>query len=104
MFKKTMCITFALGILAYGFAAFGFMPYHDSLWCVYQVSPTHNEFASQLAFGRFLQPVYAIATGAVSTTPTTAIALAICWISIAVFLICKMLDTTRTTEIVLAPG
>lgn len=101
LFKKTMCITFALGILAYGFAAFGFMPYHDSLWCVYQVSPTHNEFASQLAFGRFLQPVYAIATGAVSTTPTTAIALAICWISIAVFLICKMLDTTRTTEIVL---
>lgn len=88
------------GVLAYGFAAFSFAPFHDSLWCAYQVSPTHNELNSQIAFGRVLQPAYVTIVGALATTPTTSIAVALIWIALAAFLICKMLDLESTVEVI----
>lgn len=99
LMAKALGITAVFGILAYGFASFGFMPYHDSLWCAFQISQTHNEFVSQIAFGRVLQPAYITIVGAIATTPTTSIALPICWIGLSVFLLCKLLSTTCTIEI-----
>lgn len=101
LLAKALSFTFIIGIITYGFAAFGLMPYHDSLWCVYHASSTHNELDSQIGYGRVLVPSYITITGTIATTPTTSVVIALIWVSMSVFLICKMLDTTRTIEVVL---
>ncbi len=97
MAKRVAALTFLFGLAAHAFRYFSTSNSHDSTM-VFQ-----NEAQGQIAFGRFLQPVYLLLRGQLCA-PWLIGLFSLTWLAAAIYLVIKLLGLRTHGSIALTCG
>lgn len=97
--KQSFLYTFIIGIVAHGYCFLNLMVSHDSLNDFYV-----SDRWERAAFGRIFYSIYISLTRGRIVLPWLIGILALCWISVAVYLIVKTFEIKRSGMILMVSG
>lgn len=97
--KKSFLYTYILGLVTHAFAFFNLSISHDSLDEFYSI-----ETWAKANLGRFFYPIYISFTRGRIVLPWLIGILALCWISLVVYFIVKILGIEKATLVLLISG
>lgn len=96
-----MLYTYLLGFFAHGYAFGNLSISHDAVFDFYDSLAAHQH---QIGLGRVLEPLYREATASGLLMPWSTGIIALFWLGLAVFLVCRMFDLTGRDEVFLTAG
>ena len=94
---RSLFFTYVLGLAAHGFQFMNLDPSHDYLMRM----ALNTTVEGPVSRGRFLEPLYNIIMGPAAPLPWSAGLISLLWLSLTVYLVCRLFGLTRSSQIAL---